>query len=347
MYWSILSLNQNALFKKNSKPLLQQIRFLSIFAYYKISSMKYVVSFFLLFSFSFSFTQYASSVGAIGGLNTNNFGLGVMYRKHLSDYFYLEGAVSLPCIVGYGYENSFIGYNWSTTTLGLNAGFNLFDYEPSRHNFGLSAGISQTYGTKETIGSIIGGSLTYSYLLSNHWNIELNAGLAMLNDMEESFTIPIFGVRYSKVFSKKLAEIPREERVPLFNPQPPDYRTVVTASIGVNPILFGLSIQQYLNRFMAIEAGLGLLSANANLKIYPLNGFDGIVDPYIGADIGYSWFDEFVPLTYFPIGLEIKPRFGGYETGYRFGIDFGPFVYDGEGFLGLNLRLSKAFNDRY
>jgi hypothetical protein len=337
------------LFSKKINPLIQQNRFLSKFAYYKISKMKYLVSYFLLFSYSYSFTQYASSVGAIGGANTNNFGLGIMYRQHLSDYFYLEGAVSLPCITGNGYIDIYSPpvYYWSTTTLGLNAGFNLFNYEPLKHNFGFSAGCSKIYGTKESAGRIIGGSITYSYLLSNHWNIELNAGVGVLKDFEESYTIPVFGVRYSKVYSKKLAEIPKEERVPLFNPQPPDYRTVLTASIGVNPILFGLSIQQYLNRFMAIEAGLGLLSANANLKIYPLNGFDGIVDPYIGADIGYSWFDEFVPLTYFPIGLEIKPRFGGYETGYRFGIDIGPFVYDGEGFLGLNLRLSKAFNDRF
>ncbi|MBM3452796.1 MAG: DUF3575 domain-containing protein [Bacteroidetes bacterium] len=309
--------------------------------------MKFIATFYLLFSVSQLFSQTTSLLGPIAGLNTNNYGLGVMYRKHLSDHFYLEGAVSLPCIVGYGYENSFIGYNWSYTTLGLNAGFNLFDYEPLRHNFGLSAGISQVYGAnKETSGRLIGGSLTYSYLLNNHWNIELNAGLGMLTDFEESYPIPVFGLRYSKVHSNKLEKIAKEERVPLFNPQPPDYRTVVTASVGVSPMLFGLSIQQYFTGFIALEGGLGLLSANANLKIYPLNGFDGIIDPYLGAEIGYSWF-EFVPLNYFMLGLEIKPRFGGYESGYRFGIDVGPFTYGGDGFLGLNLRLSKAFNDRF
>jgi hypothetical protein len=195
-------------------------------------------------------------------------------------------------------------------------------------------------------GNIIGGSVNYSFLLRNHWNIELNAGIGVLKDFEESYAIPIFGVRYSKVNSAKLAKIPKEERIPLFNPQPPDYRTVLTASLGVSPFLFGISIQQYLNRFIAIEGGLALLAANANLKIYPLNGFDGIIDPYIGADIGYSWL-EFVPMIYFPVGIEIKPRFGGYENGFRFGIDFGPWVYDGEGIIGLNLRLSKAFNDRF
>lgn len=309
--------------------------------------MKFIASLYLLFSVSQLFSQTASLVGPIAGLNTNNYGLGVMYRKHLSNYFYLEGAVSLPCIVGYGYDNSFWGYNWSTTTLGLNAGFNLFDYQPLRHNFGLSAGMSQVYGVnKETSGRVIGGSLTYSYLLRNNWNIELNAGLGMLTDFEESYPIPVFGLRYSKVYSNKLEKIPKEERVPLFNPQPPDYRTVVTASVGVSPMLFGLSIQQYFTGFMALEGGLGLLSANANLKIYPLNGFDGIIDPYLGAEIGYSWF-EFVPLNYFMLGLEIKPRFGGYESSYRFGLDFGPYSYDGDGFIGFNLKLGYAFNDRF
>ena len=318
--------------------------------------MKFHTLFYLLFSIPLIFAQTASMVGPIGGINTNNFGIGIMYRKHLNNYFYLEGAYSMPCLAGYesimipnsSPTNFETKYYWTYGSFGLNLGVNSADYRPRKHNIGFSAGFNRVFGPDEyTTGTIFGASLNYSCLLSNHWNLELTGGIGALRDFEETYTIPIFGVKYSKTYSKYLKNIPKEDRIPLFNPQPPDYRTVITASAGVSPLGIGLSIQQYFTGFMALELGLGPLSANTNLKIYPINGFDGIIDPYIGADMGLSWFEELVPLNYFMFGLEIKPRFGGYENGYRFGIDVGPIVYYGEAFLGLNLRLSKAFNDRF
>ena len=307
--------------------------------------------FFLLLTNVLIFAQNGQLIGISAGMNSNIYGVGLNYRKNLTKNFYLEGAAGLPMYVGYDSEFdpstgmfSTVNY-WTIGSLGANAGVNFLPYKVRKSNFGLSGGYCRTFGPSFAASNFYGGSLNYSYLLKNHWNLEINLGYLMIQDFEETYSSPLFGIKYSRLMGIK--DLPEREELLTHSYEPPDYRTVLFGSIGTSQLL-GVGIQQYFSPYIAGELGIGLFTAHSGLKIYPLYGYDGYLDPYIGGEFGIFYFDDLYFNNYASIGLELKfDDFLGYPNGIRIGLDGGPRIFDGELFLGGNLRLGIAFNDRF
>jgi hypothetical protein len=326
-----------------------------------ISKSRRSVTLLVLFIF-FSFpspliSQKPYFLGSAAGLNSNSFGISFNYKQHLNTKFFVEGAFSLPMLTGYEtinyidpavpfYPSTKIHYLWSYSALGFNIGYNFFDYKIQKSNLGIALGGARVFSDKLNSFNLIGASVNYSYLLSNLWNFEVNAGLNFLYDFEGTYPVPLLSIKYSKLFGLPDLAQSSNPGNPFITYELPDFRTVTYISAGLSGSLLEIGLQQYLNRYSSLELGIGFFAAGANTKFYPLNGYDGILDPFVGFTAGINWLDGGIPYYYIPFGLEFKPFFNGYETGLRISIDSGPLYFD-DWTPGINLRLGYAFNDKY
>lgn len=110
--------------------------------------------------------------------------------------------------------------------------------------------------------------------------------------------------------------------------------------LGTSP-LFGITYERLLSKYISLEAGIGLASLGAGIKIFPFKVNEGQFAFHSGFTIAHEYYTEYT-VAYIPFGTSY---FG--KDRFNFGIDLGPAHfsdgYDNYIFFYGNIKLGIRF----
>lgn len=92
---------------------------------------------------------------------------------------------------------------------------------------------------------------------------------------------------------------------------------------GTSPFL-GVTYERLLSKYISLEAGVGLVSIGAGIKIFPFKVKEGKIVFHTGLTIAHEYYSEYT-IAYLPLGISLFPK-----NSILFGIDLGPAHFSDE-----------------
>jgi len=294
----------------------------------KNNNMKYTITIMLLISTYASLYAQESAQGTIS-IKSNVVSAGLL------------GAPHFP--VGLSYEHMFskrvsLEAGAGIFAAGLGVKYYITDITKRRFNY-YTGPYFMVYWDNPSMMYYLPFGITY--ISRRNLQLGFDAGI-MISEAVDPNPSPWIGAKIGYRFGKPFSP---EGVYPGESSEPAD-KNYISISLGSTTPVIGITYERILAGFLGIEAGAGLFSGGAGIKLYPFKLKKEDVSFHLGAShyifafpmIGADW------KTYVPLGFDYIS-----SNHIRYSIDAGPvFSWDNdyssnELMPGINFRVGKAF----